>query len=649
MIDWLSSHLQLHSQWRGGFQAHVWRGQWQQLALKATDQPTWRLKDHVPLEVSQTHFVMDKPLCLQQNRQFACLAANWQDNAAWRLDLTSSKLPLAAWQFLLPEDWLLTGTLQANVQLAGQGVALPTGSILLNANDVKLRYQHRKTALDFALGAVKFSSHLSVQKALAALTINGSLGHWLGEVTLPYGPVLNEKWQDHAVKGSLQGQVNVSALQPLLPATVQQVSGALDVKLRVGGLLGRPALNMNATLTNAALRLPSFNIWLKPLSLNITGDPLDQLKITGMMQSGKGQIVLDGAVTELKQKPRVSLHLRGANFLASDLASYEIYASPDLTLLYQDLHLSLTGNVDIPRATLRFVDYQKSVVSLTNDVVYVDNDDTPLDFVSDIQLRLGDKVSLQYGGLTGRVAGAVRLRDEPNRPTSGGGQLQLVGATYQAFGQLFTISQGIAQFSGGSVTNPLVNMQAIRKLTNVVPVSETGTVVQSQQIVGVNNDLVVGVALKGPLKTSQIKLFSIPAGLSQADILSYLLLGRPTSEATGSSAQMLMSAASMLNNGSGPILQLQQQLKNTLGLEVDVGATSQMSKNTANTDTVTQNTSVILGKALSPRLFLNYSIGIAQPVNVLRLTYKLSKRWSAQTETSSLGNGGDIFYTINRK
>lgn len=634
------------AQLNGGFVGAEWRGAWQRWDIQAARQAAFRLKEPVALYVSQQRVGNATPLCLQQSRQFVCLQGHWQANNGWQVDLTSSPLSLTPWQFLLPEAWRMSGFVQTEIHLKGQATALPQGQVHIAAKGLALNYQHLKTALALPLGVFDLQATLQPFAATAKASLTGQLGQVEVNAHLPAWSQLTEDWREQTLSATLKGQFSAEPWRALASPSVEGLQGTLLVQAGINGRLGQPKVDLTATVKNAQARLMASNIWLKPIELEVKGDPREQLTVNGRVQSGPGSVVITGVLDQLLQNPRVQLQLKGQRFLASHLASYEVLASPDLQLVYQNPQLSLRGSVAIPEASLRFVDYQKSVVSLTSDVVYVDGDASVLDFVSDVQLTLGDKVSLQYGGLKGRLVGGINVHESPNRPTSGSGEIRLVDATYHAFGQMFTISQGIARFSGGAITNPWVNIQASRKLTNVVPVSETGSVVQSQQIVGINDDLLVGVRILGPLKTSQIKLFSMPAGLSQADILSYLLLGRPTSEATGSGAQMLMSAASMLNNGSGPILQLQQQLKSTLGLEVDVGATSQVSKEN---QSVTQNTSVILGKALSPRLFLNYSIGIVQPVNTLRLTYKISPRWSAQSETSSLGNGGDLFYTINRK
>jgi len=55
----------------------------------------------------------------------------------------------------------------------------------------------------------------------------------------------------------------------------------------------------------------------------------------------------------------------------------------------------------------------------------------------------------------------------------------------------------------------------------------------------------------------------------------------------------------------------------------------------------------VLGKQLSPRLYINYSIGLFTPENVLQLKYKLSQRWSLEAQSGTRA-GGDLIFTIEK-
>jgi translocation and assembly module TamB len=56
----------------------------------------------------------------------------------------------------------------------------------------------------------------------------------------------------------------------------------------------------------------------------------------------------------------------------------------------------------------------------------------------------------------------------------------------------------------------------------------------------------------------------------------------------------------------------------------------------------------MLGKYLSPKIYVGYSMGIADAFNVFRVRYYFNKQLSAQSESSTNGNGVDMLYTIEK-
>ena len=60
------------------------------------------------------------------------------------------------------------------------------------------------------------------------------------------------------------------------------------------------------------------------------------------------------------------------------------------------------------------------------------------------------------------------------------------------------------------------------------------------------------------------------------------------------------------------------------------------------------DTSVVLGKSLSKRLYLSYNVGVFQEnSNVLTLKYLLNRYFSVQVTTNNVGNGLDLLYTAS--
>ena len=63
-------------------------------------------------------------------------------------------------------------------------------------------------------------------------------------------------------------------------------------------------------------------------------------------------------------------------------------------------------------------------------------------------------------------------------------------------------------------------------------------------------------------------------------------------------------------------------------------------------DTDNEQASLVIGKYLTPKLYINYGIGLFDPVSTLRLQYAFSSTWKLVTESSGTASGGDFIYTI---
>jgi translocation and assembly module TamB len=57
-----------------------------------------------------------------------------------------------------------------------------------------------------------------------------------------------------------------------------------------------------------------------------------------------------------------------------------------------------------------------------------------------------------------------------------------------------------------------------------------------------------------------------------------------------------------------------------------------------------ETTSLFLGKYLTPRLYLQYGLGLFHSSNVFRLRYKLNEHWRLQSEAGDDQSGADILF-----
>ena len=63
--------------------------------------------------------------------------------------------------------------------------------------------------------------------------------------------------------------------------------------------------------------------------------------------------------------------------------------------------------------------------------------------------------------------------------------------------------------------------------------------------------------------------------------------------------------------------------------------------------TYNNDTALMLGTYLSPRLYVSYGITLLQSLNIVKMRYTLGDHWALSTELGQLG-GADVVYSFQR-
>uniref|UniRef100_UPI0038BADDE3 translocation/assembly module TamB domain-containing protein n=1 Tax=Legionella tunisiensis TaxID=1034944 RepID=UPI0038BADDE3 len=232
--------------------------------------------------------------------------------------------------------------------------------------------------------------------------------------------------------------------------------------------------------------------------------------------------------------------------------------SPNLSFEFTPASLAMKGTLLIPHAHIKPQAFRNSV-GLTGDAVFVGNKQpppNPLHIDTDVRVEMGDDVAIDVQGLHGFLTGAIRLRQLPQGPLTASGELNVRDGQYKAYGQDLTIKQGQLLFTGGLIDNPGIHVRAVRQFTNA-----NSAFAGSNELLDFNatnlktvdfgSKTTVGIEVTGRLNSPKVELFSNPSTLSQADILSLLILGKPANRANQAGGQLLLAAISSMNLDSG--------------------------------------------------------------------------------------------------
>ena len=290
--------------------------------------------------------------------------------------------------------------------------------------------------------------------------------------------------------------------------------------------------------------------------------------------------------------------------------------SPDLLLFAEKNQYTLTGTVRIPEAVIK----PKEIPTFqapSPDVVVLEaggalTKRSQAEVHADVTLILDEDVTFEGFGLTGRISGSVRIIEEPGKITSATGDLTIIDGQYRAYGQKLTVERGKLIFSGGPVQNPGLDIRATRQV----------------------DDVVAGVQVGGTLMEPVVSLYSVPV-MDQADALSYLLLGKPLRRTSGDEGDLLASAALSMGLNRGEALA--GRIGKSFGLE----------EVTVQTEADVEESSLVVGRYLTPRVYVRYGVGIFQSFSLFQFGYRISDRFMLQGE-SGAQTGTDLFYTIDK-
>jgi translocation and assembly module TamB len=290
--------------------------------------------------------------------------------------------------------------------------------------------------------------------------------------------------------------------------------------------------------------------------------------------------------------------------------------SPDLDLTYGGTQASLTGQVEVPYARTNIENRKKpGAVPASKDVVFLGGGPaqvkkTPLSITARVRLVLGDDIELKALGLDAKPRGSLLVVEQPGRPESAVGELEVSEGTFKAYGQDLTIERGRLIFAGGPLDDPGIDLRAYRK-------ADDGTI--------------AGIQAQGTLKKPEVTLYSEPV-MTETEALAYLLLGHPLGQSSPQEGSLLANAATSLGLKGGNLIA--KRLATRFGLE---SATFESSGGL-------DQTALVLGKYLSPRLYVSYGIGLFEPINTFRIRYIMNKQFTLQAE-SGTGTSADILYT----
>ena len=471
------------------------------------------------------------------------------------------------------------------------------------------------------------------------------------------------QWPDTAaIAGTIKANLPDIGIWAMFAPPGWRVSGSLDANLQLSGTRSDP--RWQGHISADALSIVSLLDGLDLQNGRMRGQ-LDgtRLNITELyLQGGKGSTArILGYSGNLTAAPQDGGTLRGTGFVAWDpqsaagtsgmqmniqlqaqglqvlvRADRQLSASGSLQARLDNGQIVLRGDLTVDRAAILLPD--DSAPALDKDVVVRSaatrkaeaERQQALQQASTtagaspttgkapdilVNLNLGRDFALQGFGITTRLRGQLQVRggNTLSAPPQITGEIRTEQGRYRAWGQSLDVESGLIRFNG-PYNNPSLDITAVRP----------------------NITVRAGVRVTGSATAPRVTLFSEPE-MSDAEKLSWIVMGRDTSSG-GAQAALLQQAALALLSGGGT----GENFAGRLGVD-EIG----FKGGSSDSDSDAAGAALTVGKRLSKDLYVTYEQSLNGAMGTLYIFYDLSRRLTLRAQTGEQ-TAVDLIYTVRK-
>ena len=465
-------------------------------------------------------------------------------------------------------------------------------------------------------------------------------------------PVAITLFSARPLADSLHGRVHADsvdlAIMEALSNKLRNASGRLGVDLAIGGTPEHPHVGGTASLRDGAFEVPDVGLKLATidglLRVDAARDSLTIDKLSWTTPGSGGSASMQGSLVFRDPKsPRFDIRLDARGLRAVDkrgLARLDVSTGASgLTLTGTPAAATLSGALNVDKGTVYIPELarkQVEDVSASDFAQFFDTTDVrnrslmpkaPSALVEHLGLdgvsvNIGDEVWLRSKEANIKLGGSLTLtralderavarsraagRDSAHYTLALTGALSADRGTYLldlvAVQREFQVQSGRITFFGAADFNPAIDVTAQYQVKQA---NRSDIAVQAR---------IVGNFFPQP----QLEITSSDVSLSQSDIVSYLVTGRPSAELSGSDATNAQRALEFALPTLGTIgsRALRDQLGGVMDLfQIQSGAVNDQapaSATASNNQFLSILSSTRLGgeKQISDRLFLSFSTGL---------------------------------------
>jgi len=615
-VNALAAKTSLQLAGKGSYANRAWNANVGDLRIDDNENINLTLEAPFTMMGTRGAFRLDA-LCLQGKVARLCGEGGW-NAAGWNARGEARNLPISALTAGLNPRVEYRGLINATANISATGGAPFVGEARADLVDAAIRHKlasGRTDEISFGSGFVTLRAepgHINGELRLDAATRGAIAARLRADRTtrdMLYWPL----------RGQLQMATSEIGFITLYAPEIDRASGRFDANLSIEGTVGAPRASGIIKLSRAELDLYQLNLALRALELEAR-IVANNLEFSSTAQAGKGTLASSGKIEWRDGLPYGQIRLEGDNLRLVDVPEARIDASPDLDFNLSGREISVEGEVLVPYARIQPADLTNAVLPSADEVMVGPTEEVakePFQVSSEIRLTLGDEVTIDTYGLTGKITGSISERTAPGEPTRATGELQVKDGQYTALARKLDIERGRLIFSGGLLVDPAVDIRAIKEFPEVT----------------------AGINVRGTLREPRLTFFSEPS-IPQAQIVSLLLAGGTFQSAQqqdragtpGARQEVAGQAAALLASQFGSRLGIPD-----ISVESDYDRLGDQQI----------GTSLVLGKYLSPRLYVSWGVSLTEAINTFKMRYTIDDRWTVKTEAGK-ERSADLVYTIEK-
>ncbi|WP_239495225.1 translocation/assembly module TamB domain-containing protein [Salinicola halophilus] len=577
------------------------------------------------------------PFCLDRRQGGAlCLTERMTASAAQgRAALALEDVPMALLDDFMPDGWRVDGETAGNVVASwSQGGSAWSATADLDSRAAITGIDARGAPWQVPEATLAMSLEANQQRASTRVDLNLEDA---GDVRL------EARIDDPAGAGTLGGRLQLTDLrfapyQPLV-AGIDELNGALNGDVALGGTLAMPSLDGNVRISDVSVRGGVSPVAITDAELDLALDGQTST-LDGYVQSEDGRLELDGGADwqdPAEWRANVDIDGTQSPLMVAMPAFGRLRVAPDIQVRAMPQRLQVRGDVTVPWARLEVGQLPASAQVPSSDTVIITEEedrardaaqaaeanadgadtakalaDAGMQLDVRVNLHLGPDVQLEAYGLETGLRGELEIR-QGTGPVQLYGDVNLVGGTYTSFGQDLIIRQGQVLFSGPA-SQPSLRFEAIRNPDST------------------EDDVVAGLRVTGQAAAPRLTIFSEPA-MTESRALSYILRGRAPEDDGGGDDALASALIGLSLSQTGSAVGRVGESFGVEDLSLDASGSGDDSQ-------------VVVSGYVFDDLKVSYGVGIFSPIAELTLRYRLIQNLYLQA-VSGAAQAVDLIYTFS--